>query len=605
MEEEGYPLISNFNGADSAQVEKKRRIVKLAFWGLLGVPIILLSASVAIDRFFCLNLEKLEIPRPQSTDLFRHADWTADVGYSGILSYDATGAQTRKISFAAGEAPLDDEFFERFEFDIVGMEYTSLAWSFVRWITYLALGLQVAALALAIGFGGYPTTLSFKVGSTLRDSWKDALPVWLLLFCGLLSILAVLLSNSSVQSIGTRYAFYAIREANDAASVAAFEEALDGPQPRLFLMDTLRLVGHWFVKGGGNKWAISSFLLVGVVAFDLMIFVGAFFLDTRIIQSELQYDDSKLQADLKRLPTHCRVLPLWVSILFFVLMNVITKFAGRYVNNQGRWLNRLPWTATEEPPHDRLVDDIINDYTQFFWIQPAMLVDGAFLLWIPLVIVLVLGSLHRMALLSKIIEIISLAYIFRCFSIVATILPSAMTLVQRPICYDDAEMSLGDSFTTSNFCNDMIYSGHSTGAMVCACVLLMMLIYGPYRHKVITIGIVCGFALLSLTVILLGRYHFTADVLIALVVCVLVTLIHAPALKLFFHYRRVQLSSGSYAGVGKIAGELERISTDIETLVKTRKIDHDKSDWTVMDQRVERIRQYLGQLNMKVQQHVY
>ena len=142
----------------------------------------------------------------------------------------------------------------------------------------------------------------------------------------------------------------------------------------------------------------------------------------------------------------------------------------------------------------------------------------------------------------------------------------------------------------------MIFSGHSVLAVVPAITLILLLVYGPFKNRVgtiVTIGI--GLAI-SLSVILLGRFHYTADVVIAFVVCFLLVLIHSPALKIFFSYRRFEIGHGKSAQVEKVAGELESASTTIETAIKSAKIDNGLTSWTLIEEKKETIRNLLQKL---------
>ena len=597
MEEEEHPLLPA-TSTDAVEAPRTRsRLVGIVFGAILVISSCLSITSMVVEDFFAIDVEPLKVRHPSSSKSLEHVKLRARVTISGLRVADPDGENNLLFPFVAGDRRLDNSFFIRFREYIVSMDYTAKAWMAVQWLIWTSCVLQLIAVALQLAFRTIPTTLSFKAGSTLRDSWKSALPVWFVLFSGFCGLVGLIVANSSIQSTATRLAIFAIREKSDDLTWQEFTTALDGEQPRLYLMNTLKSLGHWFVKDSGCRWSISSYLILASVILTLSAFVFVFYLDTRSVRSELQLtNDSakiRIESELKRLPRHSRVLPIWVSLILFLAANVITKLAGRSVNNNGRQLNRLPWTASAMPPHGRIVRDVINDHTGFFWLQPPEIVDGSFLIWVPLVAVVNIGSVHRIGLMSKMIEVLSYIFILRAASIYSTVMPSAMTLVQRPICYDDEEMSWGGMWTTSNYCNDMIFSGHSSSTIVGACVLMFMLIYGPYRRKAISIGFIVVFATFSLSVVLLGRYHYTADIILAAVICFLVCLIHSPAWKVFFYFRRYELAAGSVSGIERIAGELERVSIEVEVLSKSNKIDFDKSEWQSMEQRVEKVRQYL------------
>lgn len=142
----------------------------------------------------------------------------------------------------------------------------------------------------------------------------------------------------------------------------------------------------------------------------------------------------------------------------------------------------------------------------------------------------------------------------------------------------------------------MIFSGHCLLAVVPAITLILLLVYGPFKNKTGTIVTVSIGMTISLSVILLGRFHYTADVLISLVVCFLLVLIHSPALKIFFSYRRFEVGQGTSAQMSKVAGELETASDAIETSVQIVKIDNEATCWTQIEQKKEIIRNLLQKL---------
>jgi hypothetical protein len=599
MEEEESMLLGGQPVDMDDIFDRHAKVIKYSFLVTLLVSVGFLVGALKADQYCSMNVTDLKLPKPDSEDLFADGGISATFHLKGIDIIDPASSVPERVAFAAGESRLDDDFFGRFDDYIVGMDYTASAGKSVEALLYISLALNAFAAIFFIVYREFPTTLSFKSGSRISTSWKGAIPVWLMLAACMTAIMAIMLANSSVSSVATRFAFYSIRTYSDAASLVDLETALDRSQPRTYLMDTLRIIGQWLGVKGGVKWAVSQYLILVPVIINLAVYVGVFFLDTRILRSRLGADNYSINSDLKRLPRHCRVLPVWASIGLFVLANLATKFAGRSANNWGKALNRMTWTARIPPPSDLIVKDVFSDLTHFFWIEPALLVDGSFLVWVPQVVALFIGSLHRIGLFSKFLELLSYAYLLRTFSIVATILPTSMTILQLPICYEDAQMSPSAMLTTTDFCNDMLYSGHSAGAVTCVAALVYMLVYGPYRQKTISVSIICAMALTSLAVILVARYHFSADILVAIIVCVLVAFIHAPAFKLFFHYKRFEIAAGSYKGVGRVVGQLERVAIDVETLTKKHKIDIDKSDWTLMERRLETVRQNLQNLNSR------
>jgi hypothetical protein len=599
MEVETQPLIPKVEEGSTEGSQPPWLHVSVRFFYPIVILLILGFAvsGVFVDKYFGLDLSTLEILDSAGSRLSHRAP-IATLSAGTITIEDTRGPPT-KYEYGSDELNFNDDFFKRFDNELVSMDYVMKSLTTVKVFGFIYSGLSLAALVLQLVYRETPSTMMFKTGSNFADNWKGALPVWLLLVSAIFGVLSLLLATSVSQPLATRFALRATRLNLSPQEWTKFCEQLDAPQPRLFLLKTLRVMGHWFMKAGA-EWMFSSYCIMTVIGLCMSVFVFAFFMDSQLVRFRMGLDTmiirDRIKQELARLPRHCRVLPIWVPIAAFVLMNGITKFCGRSANNRGRWLNRFLWTSPEVVPQNRLIDDLIVSKTNFLYFQPPTIIDGAVLIWVPLLLTIVLGSIERISFLSKFLEIITIAYLGRCFSIMATIMPSAMTLLQRPVCYDDTRMTVWESFKTSNFCNDMVYSGHATLTMVPGMALLLMIIYGPFRSKLILLTSVALGMAISLSIVVVGRFHFTADVLISAIVCFFAALVHAPALKVFYSYHRYEQDKGALAGIGRMAGEIERASDTVETVLKSTKVDHDSTNWKTIEEKQEVIRQLLEKL---------
>jgi hypothetical protein len=244
------------------------------------------------------------------------------------------------------------------------------------------------------------------------------------------------------------------------------------------------------------------------------------------------------------------------------------------------------------------LDDLISSYTQSIWLNPAKVVDVAVLLWIPIALAVIIGSINRLDGSSKLIELLGYGYWLRLISISFTTLPTPTTPLQLPNCYRMDGMTFWEMLTEVEFCNDMVYSGHVTLAAIPCSILILMIIYAPFERKFASITGIVLLGLVSALFVVIGRFHYTTDVIVSIVVCACLVLIHAPAWKILFSYRRLQLRSGSVAGVGKCVGQLQATNTAIEVAVKSSKIDYDHTNWTTIEKKQNQIREQIDKLEI-------
>ena len=105
-----------------------------------------------------------------------------------------------------------------------------------------------------------------------------------------------------------------------------------------------------------------------------------------------------------------------------------------------------------------------------------------------------------------------------------------------------------------------------------------MLIYGPYKTRTLPIIAIIFSALFSCSVVVTGRFHYTADVLLTCTICSLITIIMAPAWKVLFSYGKYELKVGSTTSVNKVPALLEEISVRVVSITKSRRIDMEKTE---------------------------
>jgi hypothetical protein len=450
MDLENEPLIP----PGTSDVADGNRRLGARFWLLrILYPFLLLCGcafpiiELTADRYFSVDFSNLKnrdlmsVPKSQSS---------AVVTSSGLGVSDQS-QKSLVLEYSGPTLKFDHPFFNQFADDVVSLDYILSAWTAARIVAFISLFFASSALVTYAIFQNDPTTMVFQSSATLASSWKSALPVWLALASGISGMIRLLLVTSLAEPIAFRYWFTVLRLEVPADVWTGIVASLNSVQPRTFLLDTFRAIGHWFL-GGGCSWSISTFMLLGSLVVGQGVFVGAFFLDSRSAREKMGIDTDearlRIRRDLSRLSRPARVPHIIWSVSFFGIVMFVTKLAGRYVNNRGRWLNRLPWTSHTSLPENTLIDDLVSTKTMSFWFQPPGVIDGAVAVWVPILLSLIMASLDRLAFLSKMIEILSFGYLLRCFSIACTIVPSAMTLLQRPICYDEGQMTFMDSLKT-------------------------------------------------------------------------------------------------------------------------------------------------------------
>jgi hypothetical protein len=107
------------------------------------------------------------------------------------------------------------------------------------------------------------------------------------------------------------------------------------------------------------------------------------------------------------------------------------------------------------------------------------------------------------------------------------------------------------------FCNDLMFSGHTVFCFLPALIFVFSIVHGPYSYKpaVISAVLISAGALTSL--IIVGRLHYTADVVVAITLTALLVVMNAPVWKLQFSFRKSQLGVGSVSAIDKVPGYLE------------------------------------------------
>lgn len=601
MEEDNEHLIQNQSSEVSlAKTEDDIRshpAIKFGFPSILAILLGLSLSGPLVNSYFSIKGKELTLP-----DL-------AAPGGKIVLEVPGATIRSSRIEFAAsdigevmykvGDETLDHEDFVHFSKEILGMRYTIAAWSVIQFFSYTAAVAAASALGVYLWKREFPTTRIFKLRLNREEetSWFAVYPVWSLFFVAVTSLFRLLFVTSFVQSISTRVALYAIKMSFTPLAWQDFLTAVNESNPRTYQLNLLIALGEWY-KENGAFWNFSTFSIVLESLIAMAGFVAVFYLDSRDTRSSLAIIQiESIQKQLDRLPIHCRMMPLWASVTSLFLASLISKFSGMDVFNLGKYVNRLPWVSSLDLGPSKPIQDLIVSQTSGFWFNPAAVVDGAVMAWVPMVVMIVLGSIARWEALSKLIEIIAIGYWIRAASIGVTVFPTPMSVLQTPQCYTETEMGIVEAFGTSEFCNDLMYSGHATLVLTPAFVMILMVIYGPFQYKSLTIGGICISLIVSISIVIVGRFHYSSDVLVAALICFLLALIHAPAWKIIFSARKFELKHASTDELQKVAAELEELGTRTVSLVKSRRVDYRTTDWDALKNKYDKIADYISQLS--------
>ncbi len=576
------------NRINSAPAERKWAGIALKFVypSLIAIVFGLSLASQLMDKYFVLKSSLIAVELPnQPPRNFTVPEVT--ITASQMITADE---RNKSIPYESNLPPLDDDDFFYFQEYFIGMRYTIIAWDTATILGYVVIALTGIALAAQLYFREQPSTHAFKPGSFISTSWKNALPIWLLFASFGLCVIRLLLVTSFVQSLSTRWAINCVRSDLSRDDWLVFLRTFYNANPRTYQLQVLQSLGFWFQKTGVS-WQFSTIALLISMALSVIIFIAVFYLDMRIVRFKLKLDRyhqdilAIVREQIRSLPKQSRILPLWLSAFLAVFSILFTKVIGRFVRNWGKSINRLPWTVPSEEFVNPM-DDLIISYTGNYWFNPHEVVDGTVLVWVPLVFVIALGSVDRVSSLSKFLESLAYGYLIRCVSIAVTIYPTSVAVMQSPQCYTLDQMSFWEGMMEVDFCNDMMYSGHASLVVTPAAILILMLIYGPYKTKALPIIAIMFTGLFSCSVVVTGRFHYTADVLVTCTVCSLLALVNAPAWKVLFSYGKYELRVGSTVSIHKVPALIEEIGVRVVSITKSRRIDMTTTDWDHMNDKL-------------------
>jgi hypothetical protein len=244
---------------------------------------------------------------------------------------------------------------------------------------------------------------------------------------------------------------------------------------------------------------------------------------------------------------------LWVSIIICLVGFSVTAVGGNVARRRGVKMNRYPFEV--EGGSKSFIDDVVISHTDEYFFSTAGIVDAAVMVFMPILVTVAISAYDRIRFLSKFLEIMGIIFFMRGISVMATIMPTLFNVLQHPQCWDKPGNSIKDMLAEKEFCNDLMFSGHTVFAFLPATIFVYSIVYGPYAYKPLIVGSALLIATALSSLIVVGRLHYTADVIVAITITTLLVTMNAPVWKLQFSFRKSQVTS--IAAIDKVPGYLE------------------------------------------------
>ena len=448
---------------------------------------------------------------------------------------------------------------------------------YAAWLTvpiYILQGLAMLLTALAIvlqlWFRRDPDSfilrpgISSRISVTKGEMLRSGLPGFLLLASASVSMILMVVVSSFMHNMVFRLVAYSIFNSGVSGDqLAAYRVAMKGTsvshkQEQLKLM---QFIGRFLTDKSHVQFGVSFYALMASIALNLSVLFVLYWNDNKAARTKVETvaaataSQTATKDPWKQLPGHCRVRPLWASVLIFLFGMSVTALGGNIARRRGVRMNRHPFEVDGAP--QTFIDDVVISHTKDYFFSTGGIVDAAVMVFMPIMVMLAIVSIDRLKFASKVVELYGIIFFMRGLSVMATIMPTLYNVLQHPQCWDAPGTTLSDMLAEKEFCNDCMFSGHTVFCFLPALIFVFSIVYGPYSYKpfLIFTVILASTALTSLIVI--GRLHYTSDVVVAIVLTALLVIMNAPVWKLLFSFRKSQLGVGSVSAIDKVPGFLE------------------------------------------------
>lgn len=464
-----------------------------------------------------------------------------------------------------------------FKLPITTIQYASSASRWIFILELVSVSFTALAIVLQLVFRAQPDSfilkpgIAAKVSLTKKEMLRSGLPGFCLLTSACISMMHAVISSSFVHNMVFRLVAYSIFNSDvGSGNIAGFRVAMKGShvsakQEQLKLM---QYIGRFLTNADNVSYGLSFFAVLASIGLNMTVLFVLYYMDnlsaraktnaaaaSAVSQASPTEIAQRNEAQWKALPWHCQVRPLWISSLVFVFGLMVTAVGGNVARRRGVKMNRHPFEVDGE--RQTFIYDVIISRTSEFFFSTAGIVDAAVMIFMPLLVMVAISSLDRKKFASKTLELFGVIFFMRGLSVMATIMPTLFNVLQHPQCWDKPGDKLSDMLAEKEFCNDLMFSGHTVFCFLPALIFVFSIVYGPYSYKpaLILSVLIAASALTSL--IIIGRLHYTADIIVAITLTSLLVVMNAPVWKLQFSFRKSQLGAGSVSAIDKVPGYLE------------------------------------------------
>jgi hypothetical protein len=535
------------------------------------------------------------------------------------LSRDKSKYESRSIDDRSIETFLSTSLENSLGFPLPITTIDYAAWltvpvNILQWSSIALVGL---AIIFQLWFRADPDSFILRPGISSRISMRkmemlrSGLPGFLLLMSACVSMILTVLVSSFIHNMVFRLVAYSIFNSGVSGDqLAAYRVAMKGvnvshKQEQLKLM---QYIGRFLTDRKHVEFGLSFYTLMLSIAVNLTVVFVLYWNDNKAARNKVEAVSSAAGGSVvmssqpsqtdqawKQLPWHCKVRPLWASILIFFIGMGVTAMGGNVARRRGVKMNRHIFEVDGDPndvygENQKFVNDVVISHTRNYFFSTGGIVDGAVLLFTPIMVMLAIVSLDRLKFASKVLELYGVVFFMRGLAVMATIMPTLYNVLQHPQCWDTPGNKLSDMLAEKEFCNDCMFSGHTVFCFLPALIFVFSIVYGPYSYKPLLISSVILSATALTSLIVIGRLHYTADVVVAIILTALLVIMNAPVWKLLFSFRKSQLGVGSVSAIDKVPGYLEmcveRLNLYTSTLQDNAPFPEDGSNtetWTKID----------------------
>lgn len=616
MEQEG-PVALRTDEAPSRQPQLMQNLKRFATLKVMLISCAFLSLVFLLSSIFVDTYIQTHADHPVK---FEHLNVDVVLPASKIgamrIAVTLSGEQEKgykysdlaKIQDKDASKSIDDKSLETFlssdlvsslgfRLPITTIDYASAAGTFVVVLDAFSIIFTAMAIIFQMLFRAEPDSfilrpgISAKVSISRKDMLRSGLPGFCLLVSACCSMMHAVVISSFIHNMVFRIVAYSIFNSGvGGGSLAGFrvsmlEQTVSSKQEQLKLM---QFIGRYLTNGDNVSFGFSFYAILISIGLSMTVLFVLYYNDNTIARSKTNAAAVPLTQPLavtasvipvdpitqpttavpvvaplvtnadtqwKLLPWHCRVRPLGVSIAIFFLGLGVTAVGGNVARARGVKMNRHPFEVDGAPRS--FIDDVVISHTTDYFFSTAGIVDGAVMIFMPLLLMVAISSLDRVKFASKVLELLGVIFFMRGISVMATIMPTLFNVLQHPQCWDQPGSSLGDKLAEKEFCNDLMFSGHTVFCFLPALIFVFSIVYGPYSYKPVLISSVLLSAAALTSLIIVGRLHYTSDVVVAITLTALLVVMNAPVWKLQFSFRKSQLGVGSVSAIDKVPGYLE------------------------------------------------